>query len=285
MPNPLAQAVESGIKANEMVGDLFVGIGNNENPNGIVTSAYRNARRSMASALQERNRLAAAGDVLLQLRETVTRDMRTFFAEAQELGAGESARQMRFYKIASPDVSRVSLQLSTQNQSALSVVTSTIDRQIAAINAMILTGSADEEIIGDEERVGVLRQSEVISAAAFWATALLWDAFDYWTTNHSNGTQFYKQAVAALDNRTTDCCLRVHAQVQPMSAPFILTGTPRFADKVDWPAFHWYCRTSGVLYLPRFDDGITTQMRAGADFFLAERAAGRNPDNDPANAF
>jgi len=285
MPNPLQQAVNSGIRANELIGDLFTGIGTNDHPRGIITTAYRNARRSMASALQEQNRLAAANDVLVQLRENISSDMRAFFAEAQQIGAGESARQMRFYKIKSPNVARVSMDLSTQSQSALGVVISTVDKQIAAINAMILTGSVDEEIIGDENRVGVLRYGEVSSAAAFWATALLWDAFDYWTTQHSNGTTFQKQAVAALDNRTTDCCLRAHAQIQPLNKPFHLTGEPRFADYVDWPAFHWWCRTSGVLYLPGFDDGITDKMRSGADFFLSERAAGRSPDSNPANAY
>jgi hypothetical protein len=150
---------------------------------------------------------------------------------------------------------------------------------------MILTNSDDAEILGDEERAGVLRASEIALTAGFWATALVWDAFDYWTQSYSGGTTFQKQAVAALDNRTTECCLEVHGQVQPLDQPFKLTGTPRFADEVDWPAFHWNCRTSGVLYLPGYDDGITEKMRQSADFFLAERAKGRNPDRDPANAF
>ncbi len=54
-------------------------------------------------------------------------------------------------------------------------------------------------------------------------------------------------AVAVIDNRTTDCCQRVHGQVQPLDQPFVLTGEPRFADRMQWPGFHWRCRTSVVV--------------------------------------
>jgi hypothetical protein len=285
MPNPLQQAVNSGIRANEMIGDLIADVGTETNPQGYVQVAYRNAERAMLSALGEQNRLAAVNDVMGQLRDNVLRDTRTLFATAQEQGAGESAKQLRFYNLPSPDVSRVSVDLSSQSQSALDVVAAGLDRQIAVVRTMILTNADDNEIVGDEDRAGVLRASEIASAAAFWGTALLWDAFDYWTGIFSGGEQFQKQAVAALDNRTTDCCLRVHAQVQPFNRPFHLTGTPRFAEYVDWPAFHYWCRTSGVLYLPGYDDGISAKMRDGAAYFLKQREQGRNPDRDPANAF
>jgi hypothetical protein len=285
MPNPLEQAIQSGIKANDMIGDLIADIGTESSPRGYIQVAYRNANRAMQSALQENNRLAAADDVLVQLRDTILRDTRTMFAGAQEQGAGESAKQMRYYKIQSPDVSRVSVNLSAQAQSALDVITATVDRQAAAVRSMVLIGSDDEEILGNEDRAGVLRPSDPAGAVAFWATALLWDAFDYWTTSYSGGIVFQKQAIAALDARTTDCCLRVHAQVQPLNRPFHLTGVPRFADYVDWPAFHAWCRTAGVLYQAGFDEGLTAKMRSGADYFLDQRAKGKSPDRDPANAF
>lgn len=62
-----------------------------------------------------------------------------------------------------------------------------------------------------------------------------------------------KQAVAAIDDRTTDCCLRVHGQITDLDEPYKLTGTPRFADAMMFPAFHWRCRTSSVAYHPAFD--------------------------------
>jgi hypothetical protein len=283
--NPLAQAIKSGVKANEMIGDLFARIGSKDHPRGIVTSAYRNARRAMVTALGEQSRVTAARDVMESLRGTIESDARLLFVEAQESGADESKRQLGFYGLSSPDVASVANELSIQNQSALDAVLAVIDAQAAAIIAAIMTSHEDSQIIGDESRQGILRPGEVIQSAGFWATALVWDAFDHWTRNYSGGVNFQKQAIAALDSRTTDCCLRVHAQVQPFNQPFHLTGFPRYADYVDWPGFHWHCRTSGVLYLPQFDDGLSEKMRNGADFFLSERAKGKSPDSSPADAF
>lgn len=286
MPNPLKQAVRSGVKANDTIGDLIAEVGTRAHPRGFVTTAFRNTRRALQSALQEPNPLAAVDDVMLQFRETVRSETTAIFARAQEAGAEESARQMRFYGIVSPDPARVSMMLSEKSQSALDAVLADVDRKRAGIRTMVLMNSDDEEILGDEDRSGFLGSGgELGGLIVFWMTGLLWDAFDWWTGYYSGGLDFQKQAVAAIDMRTTDCCLRVHGQVQPMHKPFRLTGTPRFADYVDWPGFHWYCRTSGVLYLAEFDDGITANMLDGARYFLDQRARGKSPDRDPANAF
>jgi hypothetical protein len=70
-----------------------------------------------------------------------------------------------------------------------------------------------------------------------------------------------KQTIPAIDERTTDCCLRAAGQTRPINEKFKLTGEPRFADELDWTPFHWYCRTSVVLYLPDYDDGLTEKLR------------------------
>ena len=89
--------------------------------------------------------------------------------------------------------------------------------------------------------------------------------------------EYKKQAIATIDERTTDCCLRVHGQIQPLEKDFKLTGTPRFADKVPDPPFHWYCRTTEVLYNEKFEEfGITTAtMRDAANSELEARATTR----------
>jgi len=88
-----------------------------------------------------------------------------------------------------------------------------------------------------------------------------------------------KQAVAAIDENTTDCCLRVHGQVQALGEPYRLTGTPRFADRVAFPPFHWNCRTSSVAYHADFEKGarITTAMmqKAARQELQARRNEGR----------
>ncbi len=67
-----------------------------------------------------------------------------------------------------------------------------------------------------------------------------------------------KQALAAIATNTTDCCLRVHGQVQPLSGPYILRGTPHFAREMMYPAFHWNCRTASVPYHADFERGASS---------------------------
>lgn len=82
-----------------------------------------------------------------------------------------------------------------------------------------------------------------------------------------------KQAVAAMGPTTTETCLRVHGQIQPVGEPFQLSGTPRFADAMQYPAFHWNCRTAVAMWHPSFEQGnaTTENMRARAAAELRKR--------------
>lgn len=280
--NPLRKAISSGIKMNNKIGDLFADLGTSAHPRGAVMSIYRTSRLALKSALKEQNSLAAVSDVLRNMRRDLQREVSSVFQDSISSGVEEAQRQLRFYDI----VQRGSIRLTDEENSAMSAVMTRFDSQAAAIRALVLTDADETQIIGDgEDRTGIFSAGDFISAAAYWTTFLVWNAFDNAVFSTPAEYTFQKQAIAALDNRTTDCCLRVHGQVQPFNKPFKLTGTPRFADEMDYPAFHYYCRTSVSLYVAEFDDGLTKQLRDGAKFFLSERAAGRNPDNDPANAF
>ncbi len=81
-----------------------------------------------------------------------------------------------------------------------------------------------------------------------------------------------KQVIAVIGKNTTDCCLQAHGQIQPNDQPFVLTGTPRFADQLMFCPFHWACRSSIALYHPIFERGglTTTNMRKSAEAQLAK---------------
>lgn len=281
--NPLVKSIESAVRANDTVGGLFARMGTSAHPRGFLPVAYRNAERAMKTVLTETDPLMGARDVMGQLKTTVERETRALFLEAQSLGMEEAARQLSLYGVETRPSPVLPMGLSEQSNAAVNAVTSTLDAQEAQILAMILADMQDGQIIGDDNHDGVLSASELATAIAYWAAVLFGDAFNGGTSGYAD--DFKKIAVAALDGRTTRCCLEVHGQIQPFDAPFHLTGTPRFADYMDAPPFHWYCRTATALYLASFDIGITDQMRASADWFLSERAAGRSPDRDPANAF
>jgi hypothetical protein len=64
-----------------------------------------------------------------------------------------------------------------------------------------------------------------------------------------DGIEYQKQAIAALDARTTPICRAVNRQIQPLDQPFQTIVGPQ-----QNPPFHHYCRTAVVLYHPSFED-------------------------------
>lgn len=84
-----------------------------------------------------------------------------------------------------------------------------------------------------------------------------------------------RQAIAAIDGRTTRTCLLLHGQVVPWNRPFELRGEPRFADRMNWAPFHWGCRTVVAPYRAEFEQvgPSTDTMVATAEAELARRTS------------
>jgi hypothetical protein len=100
------------------------------------------------------------------------------------------------------------------------------------------------------------------------------------------GERWKKQCIAAIDERTTDCCLQAHGQIVDLDAPFKLTGEPRFSDEQQNPPFHWYCRTATSLWVEEFEQvGTTTaDMRDAARAEITARQDGSRVEIHPAHA-
>jgi hypothetical protein len=287
MANPLQQAVESAERSNDVIGRSFARVGTADHPNGFVVSAYRDANEALALALAEGNedRLRRAMAITRSLRAEVTEGVRREIVEMIAFGEEEANRQLRFYNEAGGSVDP--LNLSEEINAAVSAIDEKIISQEAVIRSMVLTDAEAELITGREGRVGVLRASDVTALAAVFIASFVWDGFLYVVDNFnlSGRRVFQKQAVAALDHRTTETCLLVHGQIKGFNDKFHLTGEPRYADLMDFPAFHPWCRTSVALYDASFEDGITQQMLNGAQTILNERTAGGSGFRNPANAF
>ncbi|MDR3572870.1 MAG: hypothetical protein P4L50_03330 [Anaerolineaceae bacterium] len=279
--NPLRLSIQSAVQANTQLGDLFAHIGNSDHPGGIITTAYRNAQAGIKTALQNEYSTAAVRDQLEQLRQSVQGGVTDALTRSQILGASIARKQLDIYGYSGGALGTVAL--STQLHSAASAITSKTETQIATATAMLQTGADPGLIVGDDERQGVIRSGEILIATAFWLATLNWDAYSD-SVSQANGN-FQKQAIAALDNKTTDCCLQVHGQIQDMDNPFQLDGEPRFADELDWAPFHWWCRTSISLYLPGYDDGITDDLLSSAQTVMDERKSGIWKDRSPADAY
>lgn len=277
--NPLEQAIKSGVRAGDDLGALFARLGTSSHPRGMIPSAYRLAKRNLRQSLRM-GRRDEVRQILDVLRQAVRGSVWEIYRDSESGGLALASKQLAYYGLAAPAGQSSQFELLNQSERA---VTLKVEAQAAAALALIATGASEIEIIGDEERQGPLHPGDIVGTAASLAASIWWASFAWGARGY--GERFSKQVVAGLDNRTTDCCLRAHGQIQPMAKPFHLTGEPRFADDIDWTPFHWWCRSSIVLYDPAFDMGLTDRMRESADRILTERAAGQRIDRHPADAF
>ncbi len=280
MPTPLDNAIGSALDMNASIGDLFAEIGTSAHPDGSILTIYRNSNVALQAALLESDPSRAVNDVLRKTRRELQVAVALILQAALSLGQEEAQRQLELYGIPVT----TSINLTDETQSALLAVMARFDVQAAAISALVLTNADPLQIVGDENRSGIFSGFEIATSLAFWATYLIWNNFDQnvWanTQASSNKESFMKVAVAVLDERTTDCCLRVHGQVQPLDQPFHLTGTPRFADEMDWPAFHNHCRTSVSLIDVNHDQGVLESMKAEAKKIIEARKNKKKPSHD-----
>jgi hypothetical protein len=161
------------------------------------------------------------------------------------------------------------------NLTRLAVSGADVDTAVSRLLALNIT----------DGRASVFRLSgaaaQTQTSAVTWTASVLAASGLFKATQIITRTVYMKQAIAVIDQATTDCCLRVHGQVQPLDKPFILVGTPRFADKLDSPPFHWNCRSATSLYTEKMEEkGIPTSEMvdaAQAELSARERTGKREP--------
>lgn len=282
--NPLYKANVLAVRANAAHGRLIARLGTKEAPRGLVLSAYRRALRALRETLRGSGGQSAYAQMSArEILEALHRDVRAAVAEvmqdAMQVGRTLAEEQLRLYGI-TPLPQAANMQAAqAQVEAALSEVAA----QIMTAQALLAARADVVLIVGDDTRLGALRPGPVVALAAQQAVDASAKAF-LDVVQVTAGDRFRKQAVAALDERTTDCCLRVHGQVQDLDEPFHLTGTPRYADELQRPPFHRYCRTALCLYQAQYDDGLTARMRDAANQIQHERAAGEASERHPASA-
>ena len=268
-------------------------VGSTAHPRGRILSAYRQGRLALAQAYGSGG---TAGQLrvlesLRTLREDIVMVGELALNDALLLGMESAQNQLEAYQqagemsIAAADIPNSREIVQGWRQS--------VDRQIASAETLVRSGAGLEMLIGDgpsleADRKGAVQPAPVQRETAFWLATAVSLAFMYWLMGDPRRARprelrFQKQAIAAIDERTTECCLKVHGQTRPLDGKFKLTGTPRYADYMDQPPFHMYCRTAMVLYLPEYDDGLTGEMEAAAADELAAREEGRE-EIHPAHA-
>lgn len=260
-------AVRAALRTNEELERLIARMGTAEHPRGAVMRAYRAVRRSLAGA----ENVGQVRDGLMLLRSAMWRAGYDLVSAAEGIGREQAAAEMAAYDVPLAGAGGNAM-------AALEAWLAAVDGQIAQATAVYVASRDVKLLVGDDGRSGVVSAGPVLREGARWlalvAVASATLAVEASVSAAGKRSQFVRQAVAAIDERTTECCLRVSGQTVGMDEPFHLSGSPRFADRVMAPPFHWYCRTSVALVpVALADDELSREMRRAAADEAAARAA------------
>ncbi|MFZ6029961.1 MAG: hypothetical protein ACOYYS_19785 [Chloroflexota bacterium] len=268
------RAVKLAEKAGDRLGRLFGRLGTTEHPRGRITAAYRVARRVLATLKRtpQTGRLMVIDGAFSSLQGAVEAAARESLLAARDLGIEHAASTLAVYGIGLPDLPQypAAERLGIEHATNASVnVLANVERQRRAAMTIVQSGGDLSLLLGDDGRAGMVTPGPVLRDAANW---LAWSmavalsiSVEAGIANSGARLDFRQQAIAAIDQKTTNCCLKVHGQVAKLNEDFTLTGTPRFADKLPGPPFHWWCRTATALVLAEdANDALTRQMREAA---------------------
>ena len=238
---------------------------------GTLVADYREARKAAKTLVESPAELSAT---LSELRRNVLRDAADLFREAARIGRDQANADAANYGLPVPVANVIAEDLTSK---ALDVIAAELDRQRAALLGLSIAGSLDaERMIGDGTRAGLLSATSVLLASGLWIVSIYSGTYANAIGHATRGTEgeFLKQAIAAIDSHTTECCLDVTGQTVALSGMFRLTGTPRFADRMTSPPFHWNCRTAtATVRKSAADDSLTKDLIDAADHERRQRAA------------
>jgi hypothetical protein len=264
------RAVKLALKTGDDLDTIFARIlGSQVHPRGAILSAYRQARQALAG---QPLTLAAVAQVLADLQGAL-QAATTGVQQAAALGVAQAAKELAIYGLTE---ATAAVTTAVERDAWLAVYAA----QANQIRALTLNGDR-ALILGDKGRAGALTPAPMLREGARWLALTTQrgysDAVATGLRRSGVEDEFQRQAVAAIDERTTDCCLRVNGQVVGMDEPFRLSGTPRYADTLMNPGFHDYCRTSVALVRKRdADDELSQRMRAAA----RDELRARGPDGE-----
>ena len=278
--NPYRASLRQAKRMDRELERLFARyLGSAEHPRGAVLTAYRVA----IAALRDVYRRASprlemeVRDVLNTLQVTLRGVAREAVAEAARLGQASATAQVAAYQKAGLPIAAARQVADVEALTAAWVATSV--GQVEAVATMAAAGVEQGMV------EAALAPAHIQREGSKWIATAAASGFSAWTQGRDiagiapepltvEGEPFQRQAIAAVDGRTTDCCLAVTGQIVNMDEPFHLTAEPRpWGDDVMAPPFHWNCRTSAVLYREQYDDGVTAELRD-----LSQGEKGRRAD-------
>lgn len=280
------RAIASALVTGDKLLTLFEALGSKLQPTRGVWAVYGMARQTLAGHLHDTR---TVNRTLAQLRETAHAIAEKNILAAVRAGERQAARELAIYDVGGRGAGDG--ETDKLIDAAMLALDAELDAQLAQVRALAMTGADEVLILGDASRVGILRASDWVSVVIAWLTNVAAAAYskniESAAQNARSDGEWMKQAIAAIDARTTDCCLRVSGQTVPLKGKFKLTGTPRYADEMDGPPFHAYCRTATALVRAQdAQDDLTRRMQDSAQAELLARANNdKRPYQFPVDAF
>lgn len=253
MPQPLHErSFASALKAIEELEKLFESF---RVDTSEVHKAYRTIFRALSGNIAETPFVIEA---LETLRAVIEKIIKGYYDKAVGIGIDQAERDLNIYELGQPDP------MEDITFPAIVATLSQVERQANLVTAISKLDLDEEFVLGDDERQGVLAPNAVNNEVRFWVTALFGLAYVS-GVGKKMGSDAVKQAVAQIDENTTQTCLNVHGQIVDLEGIFTLTGTPRFAGKMSSSPFHRGCRTVQIIIMKKYlDDEVTKEMRQDA---------------------
>lgn len=295
------RAIQNALDTGDDINALFDKLGSADYPRGVVMSLYRSFLREVEPHLDNP---PVVREMLRTFKTRLTVAFTQVFEQAAVVGANRAERDIARNDIVENSALLPDPILSQLTQPARDAISAAIDAQINAVYAQLAMGRDPVSIIGDSGRVGLLSPSSILKIGKRIVAEMVSSARDQRlkaafsggfggigglilpNANIAAKSEVYKrQAIAAIDERTTDCCLRVNGQVVGVDELFRLTGTPRYADKMADPPFHDYCRTSiALVHEDDIDDRMTSDMKKASIAEIKAREDGSRATINPADS-
>lgn len=295
------RAVKNALDTGDDIQKLFDRLGSGDHPRGKITTLYRSF---IAEITPHLDNPPVVREMLRTFKTRLTIAFAEIFDDAVTVGASRAERDIARNDIVENPLLFPDPLVSSLTQPARDAIAAAADAQINAIYAQLAMGRDPVSIIGDDGRVGLLTPAQLLRVGKRLVAELVSSARDQRlkaafaggdmgigglilpSSNAVAKIEVYKrQAIAAIDERTTDCCLRVNGQVVGVDELFRLTGTPRYADKMADPPFHDYCRTSvALVHEDDIDDRMTSDMKKAAIAEIEAREDGSRAEIHPADS-
>ena len=242
MANEHLNVIQSGVRYNRELKTLSnSAVGNRDHPRGAVLNAFNKAKTALAGNFD--NPLAMA-IILEEYRATVLAAVRD--ASEKALGIGDEHANLMLETWDLPTLDESEAALIDQGVRATDTI---LLSQIRAMESGTLT---EAQVLGSNRRVGLFAAGIVMGAVNNWlitsaASTVASKIAQGMTRGGVSPKSYQRQAVAAIDENTTLCCLAVHGQLVGMKEEFFTSEPPAWATYQERPPFHRFCRTSQVL--------------------------------------